>query len=322
MIEILGCHKIESVAIMEKYGNTFNYSQLSLVKGIRYLTSNFLLCGETQGDNYFKYYDYLFTYTYAILLLNTDLFNKSVIKHTDEEREDDLLKGLTKQEEQQPYIGINSPYVLTNQIYQTNILEKERLNQFIGVLLDSIENITDFKKEYIKFAQIFFISLQTLRVNTDRLLKQYHHIVVIHYLKQVIEFLHQGESLENYYNCFQQGLAYLIDQSLKILEEFLIEIQKFFKQKSEFDFSINFVNNIVQLQLTIFTELDLDLTDAQIIMNLIQDIFEQIQKQKSDKKLVKFFENIQKYQANYQNKGNLEMFHLSMVSLLNTTYKQ
>ncbi|CAD8063071.1 unnamed protein product [Paramecium primaurelia] len=189
----------------------------------------------------------------------------------------------------QPQIGINSPYLLTNLIYQTKILEKD---QFIGLLLDSIKNITDFKKEYIKFAQIIFIFVQILRVNIDRLL-QFSPIVVkiltekqkfesikkisikqltsSHccdtLLKLIIEFFYQGESLENYYNYFKQGLAYLNDQSLDILEEFLIEIQKFFKQKSEFDFSINFLNNKVQLQLTIFTELDLDLTDAQIIMN-------------------------------------------------------
>lgn len=47
MIEILGCHKDECVTIMEKYVNTFDYSELSLVEALRYLTSNFLLFGES-----------------------------------------------------------------------------------------------------------------------------------------------------------------------------------------------------------------------------------------------------------------------------------
>ncbi|CAD8083791.1 unnamed protein product [Paramecium sonneborni] len=558
MIEILGCHKEECVTIMEKYVNTFDYSQLSLVEALRYLTSNFLLFGESQmiervlnsftiryfeqnkDNTYFQHPDYLYTYTYAILLLNTDLFNKTVTKHmslddfkktclkinngeslpsdvlvadynniqqdeikcirdyaitedlsqfvwdkylltkqetrqiyktmneyfeiqtdeehygdliltamvhnieeliaqtqdvqeltsflqqvidicinndkldnaqqilisvmkmsndqydmslyagfyiaeqllpytqqfqsiiqlinnsimqrhklatdniskdcrnvlrriklnnkftkkkmgsnegvlqlftqflkqtTDEESEDDLLNELPKQEDQQQTsIGIKSPYLLTNLINQTKFLDKERLNEFLALLLDSIQSISDFKKEYIKFAQIIFISVEILRVNTDRLLQFWPTVVNIltqkqkfesikkisikqllssycgyTLLKLVIEFLHQGQSLENYYDCFKQGLEYLIDQSLEILQEFLIEIQKFLKQNSELDFSINFLNNIVQLLLTIFTELEkktLDSTDAQIIMNLIQDIFEQIQRYQSEKELV------------------------------------
>lgn len=47
MIEILGCHKEECIQIMEKYVGTFNFKELSLVEALRYLTSNFLLFGES-----------------------------------------------------------------------------------------------------------------------------------------------------------------------------------------------------------------------------------------------------------------------------------
>lgn len=83
---------------MEGYVSSFNFKGLSVVEGLRLLLSNFLLYGEAQmiervlnqftityvNQNLdcplFKDSDSIYTFTYALILLNTDLYNKTVIK--------------------------------------------------------------------------------------------------------------------------------------------------------------------------------------------------------------------------------------------------
>jgi len=111
MIEILGCHKDNCVEILGMYVNTFNFTDLTIVESLRLLSSNFLLFGESQmiervvdyftnryseqnkGKSVFKHPDYIFTYTYAIVLLNTDLYNKTLTKHMSLE---DFVKNCNK----------------------------------------------------------------------------------------------------------------------------------------------------------------------------------------------------------------------------------
>lgn len=99
MIEVLGYHKEQYIDILQEYIDRFEFTGLSIVSGFRLLISNFLLFGESQmiervlnaftiryyeqnKDNFvLKNCDCFFTYTYALIMLNTDLYNKTLVKH-------------------------------------------------------------------------------------------------------------------------------------------------------------------------------------------------------------------------------------------------
>ena len=151
MKEILGYHKEDCIALMKQYVKTFDYTGLSVVEGLRLLASNFLLFGESQMiervlDEYTKFYysqnkqntvfknsDCMFTYTYAIILLNTDLYNKTLQKHMTLE---DYIKNCAKinDNENLPEEVLRKDYfdIASNEIKCARDLAKtENFNYFV-----------------------------------------------------------------------------------------------------------------------------------------------------------------------------------------------
>ncbi|KAM3140536.1 hypothetical protein pb186bvf_007348 [Paramecium bursaria] len=220
------------------------------------------------------------------------LFQKFLQQEDAEESDEEMLSGVESQ-------GSKYPAILINIINQTRYLEKERLSVFLELLIQQI-NVNDLEFHYIIFAQIIFIAVEILRVNTDRLLSFWPVVVSIlnqDYndkikkkgiqklvesfcnfitLKLTVEFFHLGDKLDQYNVQFDRGLKYLQTQSLEIQVEYKIAKSLIFR------IYFNYQNPFQEHQ----NQKNLDQNDAKIILNLYQDILERIQMYDNEQSLV------------------------------------
>lgn len=160
----------------------------------------------------------------------------------------------------------------------------------MNLLLEKIKDSSD-----IEYAQLIYIVVEVLRVNSDRMshfwpdvtkllgvskkkryLESYSKYIQ---MKLTIEFLHFEQELQDYNQCFEQGLQYLENQSLEILVDFLHELRLYVQTNKLDECGLDTISKTYQILKKIYEILQnrsLDKNDAKVIFELTQESYENL----------------------------------------------
>ena len=177
LVELLGANQPLNQLILKKYMHNFDFSNKNLVSALRLFCNNFLLFGEAQVieriinefcNEYFeenldsacKNKDNVIVLTYALIMLNTDLYNPTVLKKiTLNEFVNNCKKAVSDISEEyltECYNGIQQSEIKTL-VYRDFSLEEGVSKGKIFIIISTVQNEFSSLDSWLSYLNIIDI---------------------------------------------------------------------------------------------------------------------------------------------------------------------